>query len=316
MPKTCGECHVSQNLVWVIGGPTASGKTALALDLALEKNGTIINADSMQIYQGLPIITACPTAEEKAKCPHRLFEILDPSVRGNVVDWLKLAAEEIKKAWLNNQTPVVVGGTGFYLDNLIHGTTPVPPTSPETRTRVNNLLEEKGLKYLWEKLKQIDQPIAERLNAADKTRICRAYEVWLETGIRLSDWHLKPLVQTLPEARFQTVEICPPMSELETRCYSRFDKMLENGALAEVETLVQKGLDESLPAMNALGVPELRAYLKGDLTLAQATILAKQHTRQYAKRQRTWFKNKFNAEVTITHGYTKADLTNVFKTYL
>lgn len=290
---------MSQNLVYIVAGSTASGKSALALDLALKKNGVIINADSMQIYRGLPLITACPTAADKKKAPHKLYEILDPAERGNVVDWLNLAKREIETAWQELKTPIVTGGTGYYLDNLIHGVTPVPATDPKVRLKVSEMLETEGVQNLWRRLKEVDPETAMRLSENDTTRICRAYEVWLDTGIKLSVWHKRPLNKVLEHVLFRVIKLCPAATELNPRCDKRFDVMLSNGALDEVRAFHARGLSSALPAMNALGVPELIAYLEERLSLEEAVLLAKLHTRQYAKRQRTWFKNKLKANLEI-----------------
>lgn len=303
MPKTGGERNLPQNLIYIVAGPTASGKSALALDLALEKNGTIINADSMQIYQGLSVITACPSPADQEKAPHRLYEILPPEQRGNVVDWLEKAKSEIKTAWAQNRPPIVTGGTGYYLDNLINGTTPVPATAPEIRTKVAEMLEEKGIEEIYQALQKADPESAQRLNAHDTTRVCRAYEVWLDTNIKLSDWHKRPMEKAFDKATFKVIKLCPSAQELNPRCDLRFDQMLALGATEEVRALLEKGLDPALPAMNALGVPELSAYLQGNLTLEQASEFAKLHTRQYAKRQRTWFKNKLKADFELPTCY-------------
>lgn len=292
-----------ENRVIIIAGPTASGKSALAIDVAKAIDGVVVNCDSMQVYKGMPIISACPTVKERAEIPHVLFEIYEPSVNGNVVDWLLQAVAEIKRIWQAGKIPVVVGGTGLYIDNLVNGTTPIPETSEKVRQVVANLLREKGSAFVYRQLAQVDEPSAEKLSPNDTTRVRRAYEVWLDTGIKLSDWHKKPMVKKLPEAKFFIIKICPLAEELDARCYRRFDQMMEAGALEEVQKLAALHLSETLPAMRALGVPELMRYLKGDCTLKQAVDDAKLHTRQYAKRQRTWFKNKLKADIELEHCY-------------
>lgn len=294
---------MSESRVIVVAGPTASGKSALAIDLAKSANGVVINADSMQVYKGLPIITACPSVEERAAVEHRLFEIYDCGFRGNVVDWLERAVAEIKKVWSEGKVSVVVGGTGLYLDNLIHGTTPIPETSREVRLKVAQLLQENGNAEIYRRLQEVDPESAQKLNINDTTRIVRALEVYEDTGIKLSEWHTKPLIRKLPEAHFLTIKICPSVEELDQRCYIRLDKMIQEGALAEIKELDARGLDDSLPAMKALGVPELLNYVRGNCPLPEALAAAKLHTRQYAKRQRTWFRNKMQADFELDACY-------------
>ncbi len=293
-----------QNRVIIVAGPTASGKSALASDIAKECNGVVVNADSMQVYKEIPVLTACPGSEDKKEVEHRLYEIYDPATRGNVVDWLQLAVAEIRKIRQESKTPIVTGGTGLYLDHLINGTTPIPETAVNVRQKVADILSREGLESLYAKLQQADPETAARLSANDKTRICRAYEVWLDTGVKLSQWHERPLIKYLPEAVFFVIKICPPAAELDQRCFLRFDQMLANGALEEAQKLAARHLDPSLPAMKALGAAELVAYINGDCTLEQAVAAAKLHTRQYAKRQRTWFKNKLKADIELYSCYT------------
>lgn len=295
---------MSENKVIVIAGPTASGKSALAIDAAKFLHGAVVNADSMQVYKHMPIISACPDEAERQIVPHYLFEIYEPQVRGNVVDWLERAAEVIKQLWREGKTPVVVGGTGLYLDNLINGTTPIPETSADIREQVVEIIKQHGNLYLYNLLKEVDEQTAARLSVNDSTRLRRAYEVWLHTGKALSEWHKMPMINKLPEAKFMVIKICPPVAELDERCYLRFDKMIKKGALKEIEYLAKLNLSADLPAMKALGVPELMAFVKGECSLEEAVANAKLHTRQYAKRQRTWFNNKLKADFELTHCYT------------
>ena len=293
-----------KNPVLVIAGPTASGKSALAAETAQALNGVVLNCDSMQIYKDIPIIAAAPTEEEKKLAEHRLFEIYDCDKRGNVVDWLDLCVKEIHNLWAENKLPVVVGGTGFYAEALLNGVTPIPQTPAEVRENVLKRLNETGLTGLYAELLQKDAKIAAKLNQNDKTRIIRALEVIEATGIKLSEWYEKPLIQKLPEADFITVKIMPELDVIAERCCLRLDKMVnELGVLAEIEQLLKRGVDENMPAMKALGVPELSLFIKGQMSLKEALDLAKLHTRQYAKRQRTWLKNKMSADVVLENVY-------------
>ena len=286
--------NIKSNSVIIIAGPTASGKSALALDIAKRYDGEIVNADSMQVYAGTPIISAAPTAEEKQIVPHHLYEIYSPDKNGTVVEWLKLAVSTIKKIWSRGKLPVITGGTGMYIDNLINGTTPISEPRAEIRQKVSQLSDV----YDW--LRQNDSQAAQMLNPSDTTRVKRAAEIFMQTGKSIAEWYQLPMIKHLPEAEFRVIKIIPPTEELDKRCYLRFDKMIAAGALQEAQYLDSLKLPENLPAMKMLGVPELLGYLHGATTLEEAVSLAKLHTRQYAKRQRTWFRNKLEAEVEIS----------------
>jgi tRNA dimethylallyltransferase len=294
---------MKQNQVLIIAGPTASGKSALAVAAARALNGVILNCDSMQIYKDIPIIAATPSAEEKAAAEHRLFEMYDVTKRGNVVEWLELCVAEIKKLWAENRLPVVVGGTGMYIDALINGVTPIPEVNPEVRRNLQQRLHNEGLLKLYIELQQKDIEIAQKLSSNDKTRIVRALEIVATTGKKVSEWYQMPMLKKLPEANFTVVKIVPEIAVIEERCRSRLDKMVQEGALKEITELLKRGVDETLPAMKALGVPELSLAVKGEMLLSEALELAKLHTRQYAKRQRTWLKNKLPADIVFNDVY-------------
>ncbi len=293
-----------KNPVLIIAGPTASGKSALAIAAANAFNGVILNCDAMQIYKDIPIIAATPSNEEKKQAEHRLYELYDCSVRGNVVDWLNLCVAEIKNLWAENRLPVVVGGTGFYIDALINGVTPIPEVPQTIREKIKQRLQKEGLKSLYEYLLSVDERVALKIGANDKTRIVRAVEIYEYTGIKVSEWYQKPMIKKLPEADFCVVKIVPSIDEIAERCKKRLDKMVfEQGVLKEIENVIKRGLSSDLPAMKALGVPELSVFVKGEKDLSEALDLAKLHTRQYAKRQRTWLRNKLTADVEFDNVY-------------
>lgn len=295
---------MSKNPVLIIAGPTASGKSALAIAAAKAFNGVILNCDAMQIYKDIPIIAATPNDMEKQQAEHRLYEIYDCSQRGNIVEWLNLCVKEIESLWAENILPIVVGGTGFYIDALVNGVTPIPEVALEIRESVADRLKRYGLEQLYEYLKRIDEQTALKIGANDKTRIVRAVEIYEYTGKKVSEWYKMPLIKKLPNAEFHIAKIVPPIEIIAERCRSRLDKMVyEYGVLKEIEQLVKKGLADDLPAMKALGVPELSAFIRGETSLDDALEAAKLHTRQYAKRQRTWLKNKMPAEVVFTEVY-------------
>ncbi len=283
---------IKPNSVIVVVGPTASGKSGLALDLAKKYNGVVINADSMQIYQGTPILSAAPTLEDKQQAEHLLYEIFVPQKRGSVTEWLELAVAAIRNVWRQEKLPIVVGGTGFYIESLIKGVSPIPETSEEVKLQVKTWLEEQGVSVIYKKLMRLDEKGAAKVNPNDTTRVRRALEIFLSTQKSINEWFEMPLIEPLPEAEFKVIALLPALSDLEQKCALRFDLMMETGALAEVENLLKLELDDDLPAMKAIGVPELKAYLRGESSLNQAMELAKLHTRQYAKRQLTWFRNR------------------------
>ena len=283
---------IKSNTVVVVAGPTASGKSGLALDLALRYKGVVINADASQIYKGVSIISAAPSEEEKNQVEHLLYEIFEPSKNGTVSEWLRLVVEVIRNVWKKGKLPIVVGGTGFYIESLIKGVSPIPETRPEIKEKVAKMLAEGGVSKVYEMLKNIDEKGAKRVNENDTTRVRRALEIFLDTGVSIDEWFEKPMIKLLQEADFKVVALLPKLSDLEEKCSKRFDIMMKNGALDEVKNLLDLKLDANLPAMKAIGVPELTDYLRGKITLDEAVRLAKLHTRQYAKRQLTWFRNR------------------------
>ena len=284
--------NLKSNSVVVIAGPTASGKSGLALDLALRYNGVVINADASQIYKGISIISAAPSEEEKNQVEHLLYEIFEPTKNGTVSEWLRLVVEVIRNVWKRGKLPIVVGGTGFYIESLIKGVSPIPETRPETKEKVAKMFAEGGVSKVYEMLKNIDEKGAKRVNENDTTRVRRALEIFWDTGVSIDEWFEKPMIKLLQEADFKVVALLPKLSDLEEKCSKRFDIMMENGALDEVKNLLDLKLDANLSAMKAIGVPELADYLRGKITLDEAVRLAKLHTRQYAKRQLTWFRNR------------------------
>jgi tRNA dimethylallyltransferase len=282
---------MSQHIL-IITGPTGSGKSKLAMLLAQEIPAVIINADSMQVYREIPIITAQPTAEEKKQAPHALYGALPAAERCTVARWLELAAEAIRATWAEGKTPLLTGGTGLYLTHLMKGISPVPQTSDATRKKVRALLEEMGRERFFKALSDRDPVIARRLDRGNTQRILRAYEVYEQTGIPLSTWQEKPPQPYFPGATFKGVAFCPPREHIYGTVNRRFERMVTEGALEEARALMEQHLDPSLPAMKAHGVPELMAYLKGTMPLPQAVAQAQINTRHYIKRQITWLKHQ------------------------
>ena len=284
--------NLNSKSVIVVAGPTASGKSKFALDLALKNNGVIINADASQIYKSIPILSAAPSEEDKQQVEHLLYEIFEPEKNGSVSDWLKLVVEAIKGSWAKGKLPIIVGGTGFYIESLVNGVSPIPETKAEVKEQVRIMLEKGGVSEIYEVLQKCDRKGSLLVNQNDTTRVRRALEIFLDTGKSIDYWFKKPLINYLPEADFNIILLLPQLSNLEDKCSIRFDLMMEKGALLEVMALREKNLDKNLPVMKAIGVPELMAYLNGEYSLEEAVKQAKLHTRQYAKRQLTWFRNR------------------------
>jgi tRNA dimethylallyltransferase len=276
----------------LIAGPTASGKSALALELAQKTGGVIINADSMQVYRDLRVITARPTPEEEARIPHRLYGHVDAAVNFSAGSWVADAAKVLAEARGQNRLPIFVGGSGLYFKALTGGLSAVPPIPPEIRESVRARLERDGIEALHAELAQRDPSSADRLKPRDRSRIARALEVVEATGRSLTDWHRHGLPPLLPQGAFSGLFVSPDRDELYARIDARFDAMLKSGALEEVAALASRKLDPQLPAMKAHGVPVLIRHIRGEITLAEATTIGRADTRHYAKRQFTWFRHQ------------------------
>ena len=285
-----GRRHVGKAVL--IAGPTASGKSALALELALATGGIVINADSMQVYRDLRIITARPTLGDEARAPHRLYGHVDAAVNFSAGAWVSDAAKALEAAKAEGRLPIFIGGTGLYFKALTAGLSVVPPIPVEVREDVRARLERNGVEALHDELAAYDPRGAERLNRRDRTRIARALEVVEATGRSLLDWHHEGQPPLLPKDSFRAVFLAPERDELYARIDARFEAMLGAGALEEVERLAARNLDPLLPAMKAHGVPALIRHLRGELSLEQAATIGRADTRHYAKRQFTWFRHQ------------------------
>ena len=276
----------------LIAGPTASGKSALALDLARATGGVVINADSMQVYRDLRIITARPTGADEALVPHRLYGHVDASVNFSAGAWVADASKALEETRAQGRLPIFIGGTGLYFKALTTGLSVVPPIPAEVRENVRARLERNGVEALHAELAARDPRAAERLNLRDRTRIARALEVIEATGRSLLDWHREGQPPLLPKDSFRAVFLAPEREELYARIDARFEAMLGAGALREVERLAARQLDPLLPAMKAHGVPALIRHLRGELSLEEAAGIGRADTRHYAKRQFTWFRHQ------------------------
>jgi tRNA dimethylallyltransferase len=281
-----------QSKAVLIAGPTASGKSALALELAQRLDGVIINTDSMQVYRDLRILTARPTPEEEASVPHRLYGHVDAAVNYSAGAWVGDAASVLAEARAERRLPIFVGGTGLYFKALTRGLSAVPPIPAAIRDAVRARLDRDGVEALHAELARRDPSSAERLKPRDRTRIARALEVVEATGRSLTDWHREGLPPLLPESEFSALFLAPDRDALYARIDARFDAMLKAGALEEVARLAARQLDPLLPAMKAHGVPALIRHLKGEITLDEAATVGRADTRHYAKRQFTWFRHQ------------------------
>jgi len=276
----------------LIAGPTASGKSALALELARQTGGVIINADSMQVYRDLRILTARPTQEEEAQVPHRLYGHVDAAVNFSAGSWVADAAKVLAEVRGQNRLPILVGSSGLYFKALTSGLSAVPPIPAAIRESVRARLERDGVEALHAELARRDPASAERLKPRDRARIARALEVVEATSRSLTDWHRDGLPPLLPPAAFRALFLEPDRDRLYARIDARFDAMLQAGALEEVAALAARRLDPLLPAMKAHGVPALIRHLAGEISLAAAAEIGRVDTRHYAKRQFTWFRHQ------------------------
>jgi len=276
----------------LIAGPTASGKSALALDLAQKTGGIVINTDSMQVYRDLRIITARPTLEEEARVPHRLYGHVDAAINFSAGAWVTDAAKALAEARAQNKLPIFVGGSGLYFRALTRGLSAIPPIPAGIRDGVRARLERDGVEALHAELARHDPVSAERLKPRDRTRIARALEVIEGTGRALPDWHREGLPPLLPSGEFSALFLAPEREALYARIDARFDAMLAAGAIDEVAALAERRLDPLLPAMKAHGVPVLIRHIRGEVTREAAAEFGRTETRQYAKRQFTWFRHQ------------------------
>jgi tRNA dimethylallyltransferase len=290
----------------LITGPTASGKSALALAAAERLGGVVINADSMQVYRELRILTARPSPEDEARVPHRLYGHVSVAEPYSVARWLGEVKEEVARCRAVGQRPVIVGGTGLYLKALVDGLSPVPAIPEAVRRRWREAAASLTGDALYRMLAERDPEMARRLKPGDRQRIARALEVSEATGCSLSQWQGVRGVPVLAPADWVGIVVMPPREDLYRRTDARFDAMVEAGALEEVATLCRLQVAPDMPAMRAIGVRPLRSYLEGDADLPAAIEAGKRETRRYVKRQVTWLKGHFKSwNWSIEHNYCK-----------
>lgn len=294
---------MNNTIIQVILGPTASGKSAYALDKAKQGNGVIINCDAMQSYDALPVLTAQPSAEEQAAAPHKLYGHLHPRAHYSAAEWRDDAIQQIETAWENNQTPILCGGTGFYLKALMDGLSPMPDTPPDIRIAAIEYHETIGTDALFKELQSIDPQTAANLDPKNGQRIVRAWEVYQHTQKPLIEWQNEPL-QGAPDGwNFHVAAIFPNRDSLINKIHARLDVMMDLGVLDEVRalnTLIKNGeVGSDALITKAIGFNHFRDYLNNEKSLIDAIEKTKIETRQYSKRQMTWLRNQITIDENI-----------------
>lgn len=276
----------------LIAGPTASGKSALALRLVERVGGTIINADSMQVYRDFRVLTARPTPEEELRAPHWLYGHVDAAEHYSAGRWLADASRVLAEVERAGRMPIFVGGTGLYFKALSHGLSSMPPVPEGVRSKIRGEAEGIAAAELHARLAARDPATAAKLRPSDRQRIVRALEIFEATGRPLMEWQASPGRPLIAPDDTMAVFLAVDRAELRARIDARFDQMLAEGALEEARALAARGLDPALPAMKAHGAPWLMQHLDGEISLEKAAKEAKVDTRKYAKRQETWFRHQ------------------------
>ena len=292
-----------KKVIVLIGGPTASGKSKLAINIAKEINGEIINADSMQVYKNFPILTSQPTTEEKKNVRHYLYGYYDTNKSYNGAIWLKDCYYFIKKSLALGKIPIVVGGTGLYLEFLSKGISKIPKISEKTKLMINDLLLSDGLKSLYKKLVKVDPEYANKISLNDKTRILRALEVFYETKRNISFYHKK--TSSIKNFDYYKIFLSPPKEEITKNCIKRFDKMISKGLLEEFEE--NQKYVKNCNISNAIGFRELQDYFTYEKSLAKLADHIILNTKKYAKRQFTWFNKRYKPQLKVS-SYKKKSL--------
>ena len=285
-----------KHTIHIVCGPTASGKSSYALDLADKENGVIINCDSLQIYDGLPTLTAQPDEHERERVPHKLYAVLHPNEVCSAGNWREMVMPIIEDILANGQTPIITGGTGLYIKALMDGLSPMPDIPDDVRQAASDLCDDIGAPALHDKLREHDPVMADRLDPHNKARLIRAWEVLQATGKSLAEWQDLPLETPPDDWDFKVHKIMPDREVLYQRCHDRFDAMMNGGVVDEVKAF-QARIDtgevkNGVPITKALGFKPLVAYLDGEMSKDDAIDRAKTDTRHYAKRQMTWFRNQ------------------------
>jgi tRNA dimethylallyltransferase len=284
----------------------------MAMDVAERFSGTVINADSMQVYRELRVLTARPSIQDENRVPHRLFGVVDGRESCSAGRWVELALVEIEAAWGEHRLPIIVGGTGLYLQALTEGMSPIPDTPASVRAQARARYDKLGAEAFKDEVAILDPVTAARLPTGDTQRLLRAWEVSTFTGRPFSAWQDEPRTPPLPGARFATIAIVPPRDQLYGAIDKRFSRMVELGVVDEVLALLNCDIAPDLPVMKALGVPQLAAFIHGDMRLEDAIAEAQQLSRNYAKRQLTWVRNQIRADQVLSAQYSESYRDKIF----
>jgi len=312
MPTHDQEKDEKGNSALIIAGPTACGKSAMAIDVAEHFNGTVINADSQQVYKELRVLSARPSIEDEKRVPHRLFGMMTGSEICSAGHWVDLAVTEIKSTLDQGRLPILVGGTGMYLKSLTEGLSPIPEIPAHVRKQASSRHQELGTEAFHDEVNHLDPVSGARLPVGDTQRLLRAWEVSIFTGRAFSSWQDEPRILPLPDVRFATIAITPPRDELYAAIDARFLRMVDEGALDEIKALEALGFRADLPLMKALGVPQLLDYVAGDVPLEDAITQAQKLSRNYAKRQLTWVRNQIEDAYRLDAQYSKRFSGEIF----
>ena len=287
--------NINKTPIIIIAGPTASGKTSFSIQLAKLINGEIINADAMQLYNGFNILKATPSKNEMNGIEHHLFGSIDIDKKISVADWLKYTEEKIFEIQLKKRVPIIVGGSGMYINSALNGISNIPKISYEVKNKVINMFNQKGIDFVYEKLKISNNSIFE-IQKNDKQRLIRAYEVFLQTGKPISWWQEKLTKQPIIKNSYKIL-IFPKKENLYPQIDKRLKKMIDIGLLKEVKKHYSQNLSLELPSMKAIGIKFFFEHLSGKRNLEDAISLTQQESRRYAKRQMTWFRNSFSYDI-------------------
>ena len=280
----------------IISGPTGVGKSNLALSLAKKINGVIINADSMQIYRELKIISSQPSDRDKKVVSHELYSIRSICQSFSVMDWLELVEKKLDEIFYKNKTPILVGGTGLYIKSAINGISKIPKVDKEVFDNCLKLFEKIGIIEFKKLVKKIDENFI--IKNIDKQRLIRAYSVYLQTGKAISEWYRSSEINKIYDTFF-SILLEQEREKNYKNCENRFDEFIDKGAIEEVRYLKENKIDRSLPGFKCLGVNWILKYLDNEISLNDAIVLSKRDTRRYVKRQLTWFRHNFNPDVIL-----------------
>ena len=286
-----------QKKVLILFGPTASGKSNLALKVSSNVDATIINADSLQIYKNLRILTSRPTVEDEKKVAHKLYGVMDGVDNCSVAYWLELVKKEIQKCWDRNKLPIVVGGTGMYLKALMEGISEIPSIPNSIKLETEEILKKNNLDYLYNEIFKVNQET--RINKQDRQRIVRAFNVLKSTGKTIEEWQ-KTNKRIFEEVNFERYLPQREREDLYKISEKRFDEMLRQGAIQEVKKLLEHDFNSKNSIMKAIGVREIQRYLKNEISKEECIDLSKKNTRNYIKRQLTWIRgNNISSNIDI-----------------